>query len=126
MRSNELLEWLAQLAAVAVPDNNRPLLANRTMRVLNHEHIFKLPLVVNNGLDLDRITPGLQNAADDLLADAEYRDAVTALGARYLADGHALVHGDYFPGSWLKTRRPVCESSIPSSASSANRSSTAG
>jgi 5-methylthioribose kinase len=104
---HELLEWLAQLAVVAVPDNSRPLLANRAMRVLNHEHIFRLPLAVNNGLDLNRITPGLQNAADNLLADADYRDAVTALGARYLADGQTLVHGDYFPGSWLKTAAGV-------------------
>jgi 5-methylthioribose kinase len=28
---------------------------------------------------------------------------VGALGSRYLADGSSLVHGDYFPGSWVRT-----------------------
>ena len=28
---------------------------------------------------------------------------VTALGSRYLEDGDTLVHGDYFPGSWVRT-----------------------
>ena len=28
---------------------------------------------------------------------------VAALGARYLEDGETLVHGDYFPGSWVRT-----------------------
>jgi 5-methylthioribose kinase len=28
---------------------------------------------------------------------------VTELGADYLADGDSLLHGDFFPGSWLGT-----------------------
>ena len=32
---------------------------------------------------------------------------VTALGVRYLEDGDTLVHGDYFPGSWLRTGEGV-------------------
>jgi 5-methylthioribose kinase len=73
------------------------------MRALNHEHIFRLPLTENNGLDLDRITPGLHDAAAELMRNQAYCDAVTGLGSRFLADGDTLVHGDYFPGSWLKT-----------------------
>jgi 5-methylthioribose kinase len=103
----ELLEWLEQLVAAKVPDAHRPLLANRAMRALNHEHIFRLPLLEDNGVDLDGITPGLRIAAGNLQRDADYCDAVTALGTRYLADGHTLVHGDYFPGSWLKTAAGV-------------------
>jgi 5-methylthioribose kinase len=38
-----------------------------------------------------------------MAADRLYVDAVTALGRRYLADGDTLVHGDYFPGSWLRS-----------------------
>jgi 5-methylthioribose kinase len=98
-----LLEWLERLAAAPVPDTNRPLLANRAMRALNHEHIFTLPLLENNALDLDRITPGLADAANELMRNSAYCEAVAALGSRYLADGDRLVHGDYFPGSWLKT-----------------------
>jgi 5-methylthioribose kinase len=77
------------------------------MRALNHEHIFDFPLREQNGLDLDGITPGLRTAADELARDRRYCDAVAALGRRYLADGASLVHGDYFPGSWLKAHDGV-------------------
>jgi len=97
-----LLEWLERLAEVPIPADGRAILANRAMRALNHEHIFHFPLVEANGLDLDGITPGLGREASTLAADRVYCDAVAALGHRYLADGQTLVHGDYFPGSWLK------------------------
>ncbi len=77
------------------------------MRALNHEHMFVFPLRDGNGLDLDAITPGLADAARELAADHAYVVAVAALGQRYLADGGTLVHGDYFPGSWLKTDASV-------------------
>jgi 5-methylthioribose kinase len=97
-----LLEWLEQLAAVAIPAEGRAIFANRPMRALNHEHMFSFPLREENGLDLDTITTGLRDAARELTGDRVYCDAVAALGNRYLADGETLVHGDYFPGSWLK------------------------
>src|SRR3954471_450338 len=97
-----LLDWLRDLARVPFPDAARAALANRAMRALNHEHIFVFPLREANGHDLDAITPGLAAAARELARDEAYRDAVHAVGDRYLADGRALVHGDFFPGSWLK------------------------
>lgn len=96
-----LLEWLEHLAAVQIPAEDRAVFANRAMRALNHEHIFRVPLREMNGLGLDGITHGLQSAASELIGDRVYCDAVDALGRRYLADGGTLVHGDYFPGSWL-------------------------
>jgi 5-methylthioribose kinase len=66
-----------------------------------------LPLVDDNGLALDTITPGLQATADALKRDAAFVDRVARLGERYLADGSTLVHGDYFPGSWVRTRGGV-------------------
>jgi 5-methylthioribose kinase len=81
--------------------------ANREMRALNHEHIFRLPLAPENGLDLDRITPGLGEAARELKADRAYVSRVRELGELYLGDGSSLVHGDYFPGSWLRTAEGV-------------------
>ncbi len=95
-----LLEWLSALSRVAGPHGR---LANRAMRRLNHEHIFSLPLAAGNGLDLDAITPGLGAAAQALHLDAAYRSRVAALGEIYLADAPTLVHGDYFPGSWVRT-----------------------
>ncbi len=80
-----------------------PRFENFEMRRLNHEHIFELPLAANNGIDLDHLAPGLAAAAHRLREDQEYCRIVKDLGDRYLASGSVLLHGDYFPGSWLRT-----------------------
>ncbi len=82
---------------------DRASLANREMRSLNHQHIFVVPLDPGNGLDLDTHEAGLDGAARALARDARYVERVEALGQRYLADGPSLVHGDFFPGSWLRS-----------------------
>jgi 5-methylthioribose kinase len=97
-----LMRYLLALQGCGVEPPHRAIFANRDMRALNHEHIFRLPLQEANGLALDAITPGLQAAADALKRDTAYADRVRALGDRYLADGDTLVHGDFFPGSWLR------------------------
>ena len=99
----ELLAWLERLAALVVRPEERGVFANRAMRALNHEHMFRFPLAADNGLDLDAMTSGLGETVRSLTADRAYGDAVTELGHRYLADRCTLAHGDYFPGSWLKT-----------------------
>ena len=76
---------------------------NRAMRALNHQHLFEVPLADDNGVDLERFESGLETAAAELKADRVYRKSVSDLGRRYLSDGNCLVHGDYFPGSWLAT-----------------------
>jgi len=79
-------------------------LANREMRELNHAHIFAIPLTQKNGLDLDSITSGLSDVAESLQADAAYCGKIKQLGREvYLADGQCLLHGDFFPGSLLRT-----------------------
>jgi 5-methylthioribose kinase len=55
---------------------------NREMRRLNHEHIFLIPFQIE--------LPHLAGTA-------------RALGDVYLSDGPCLLHGDFFPGSWLRT-----------------------
>lgn len=84
--------------------------SNAEMRALNHEHIFAFPLRPDNDLDLDAITPGLGLLARQLQNDCSYCDEVKALGDCYLDElcGSCLVHGDYFPGSWLKAENRVC------------------
>jgi 5-methylthioribose kinase len=77
-------------------------LENREMRALNHEHIFRVPYRADNGVDVERYEPGLGAAAHALREDAALRRTVEELGERYLADGPVLVHGDFFPGSWLR------------------------
>ena len=80
----------------------KPVLRNRAMRALNHEHIFVLPLRADNDLDLDSFCDGLAEAAAPLLGDEAFVSAVTELGKIYLADGTHLVHGDFYPGSFLR------------------------
>jgi len=98
-----LLAWLSALSHVSPAASVRAIFKNRAMRVLNHEHIFTLPLMPKNGLDLDGCTPGLAAVADLLIRDAAYCTRVEELGRRYLDDGESLVHGDFFPGSWVRT-----------------------
>lgn len=97
-----LADYLARLhgASERAPSERR---ANRAMRALNHEHIFVIPLSPDADLALDEHEPGLAEAARALRADDDFRRAARATGERYLADGRHLVHGDYFPGSWLRT-----------------------
>ena len=87
---------------------NAPLvIRNREMRKLNHEHIFVFPYLHDNGLNLNDVLPGLQEAARPFKEDKQLRAAVEKLGKRYLSDGQKLLHGDYFPGSWLKTKAGI-------------------
>lgn len=98
---DELGRYLRALHGAVVPAS--PILANRAMRALNHEHIFLLPLLANSGVDLDGACAGLAAASAGLRADRRYRSAVRTLGRRYLADGKHLVHGDFYLGSILRT-----------------------
>jgi len=81
-----------------------PLLANREMRELNHAHLFVVPMDTDNGIDLEQIEPGLSAAAAALREDEDYRKMLAFIGEHYRGDGPALLHGDFFPGSWMKTK----------------------
>jgi 5-methylthioribose kinase len=108
LSGHDLEALVSYLAELHRPFAEREsLFENREMRALNHEHIFRLPLATENGLDLDRITPGLDAAAGELKEDEAYVARVRELGALYLEDGPSLVHGDFFPGSWLRTDRGI-------------------
>lgn len=77
---------------------------NRDLRLLNHQHIFELPLNAQNGFDLDSVIPGLHQATEKFRSDARLKQRAQQLGEVYLkANGPSLLHGDYYPGSWLKT-----------------------
>jgi 5-methylthioribose kinase len=98
-----LLQFVSALHAAFRAYSNRAAFSNTAMRELNHQHIFVIPLLAENGLKLDGITPGLGDAASTLKSDVGYREEVLALGRLYLSEGDCLLHGDYFPGSWLNT-----------------------
>jgi 5-methylthioribose kinase len=63
-------------------------MANREMRELNHQHIFVIPVEL-------------------LQPDPPYAAEIKSLGDEYLADGDCLLHGDFFPGSWLDSNDGV-------------------
>lgn len=100
-----LTRYLSALHRIEVPQPVREVFRNRAMRALNHEHQYRFPLLARNGLDLDAVTPGLAGQAGRLMADKQYSGKVAELGRIYLADGETLVHGDFFPGSWLRSNR---------------------
>lgn len=100
-----LLRWLTDLHALDVDPAAWPRLANREMRALNHAHLFEIPLGAqpdgSDAPDVDAHCAGLQEVAAPLRRDAELRAAMRALGRVYLDDGPCLLHGDFYPGSWL-------------------------
>lgn len=72
------------------------------MRSLNHEHIFEFPFLEENGFNLDQIQPGLQEASLPYKCDAALKAKIHSLGQRYLKTGKILIHGDFYPASWLE------------------------
>lgn len=76
-------------------------IANREMRKLNHFHVFVYPFQPKNGMDLDKLTPGLEEIGRNVKEKRVLLDHINVLGQIYLSEGNFLLHGDYFPGSWL-------------------------
>jgi 5-methylthioribose kinase len=76
---------------------------NSGMKSLNHEHIFVYPFAADNGFNLDAVQPGLQAIAMPVKQNNSLKNNIAVLGKRYLAQGTSLLHGDFYPGSWLKT-----------------------
>ena len=97
-----LLQWLHALHQQEFSPDVRHLLKNCEMRQLNHEHIFSLPLRRNNGLDLESVSPGLSKVGDELKNNPAYLKKAEELGKLYLSEGSCLLHGDYYPGSWMR------------------------
>lgn len=98
-----LTAYLADLHHHFAQITPAPVFTNRAMRALNHEHLFVYPFMVENGFDLNSVQPGLQQLAMPYKTDDALKAAVQQLGTVYLADGATLLHGDYYPGSWLRT-----------------------
>ncbi len=102
-----LTEYLSNLHGQFMTPTPDPAFANAAMRALNHEHIINYPFAEANGFDLDTIQPGLQELAMPYKRNNALKKIVQELGEVYLADSSGqpvtLLHGDYYPGSWLQT-----------------------
>lgn len=81
-----------------------PTVENLEMRKLNHQHIFRLPFMQDNGFDLDSVLPGLQEKTEKFRTNDRLKKCAQILGDIYLEEnGSKLLHGDFYPGSWLRT-----------------------
>ena len=81
---------------------------NKAMRALNHFHMYVFPFDRDNGFELDDIQPGLKALAEKYLYEnGTLKERIRQLGELYLEDGDTLLHGDFFPGSWLQTDKGV-------------------
>lgn len=102
-----IMQFVAKLHDCITVNSTPKIIHNSEMRALNHEHIFIYPFLIDNGLDLDTVLPGLKKASQSFKEDALLKSKAAALGEMYLANGKSLLHGDYFPGSWLRTTEGV-------------------
>jgi 5-methylthioribose kinase len=97
-----LVYWLWKLHALEPNDAGR--FENRAMRSLNHAHIFEIPFDAGNGVELPEALSALQA---ELASDPDVRRGAESLGRIYLGEAPhrsraVLLHGDYYPGSWLE------------------------
>ncbi|HEV7350684.1 phosphotransferase [Telluribacter sp.] len=97
----ELVRFLSHLHSIKVSPDSFP--DNLDLRRLNYEHIFRYPYQSDNGFDLDQVQEGLSTLATPYRQDEVLKVRVEELGELYLSTGATLVHGDYYPGSWLNT-----------------------
>lgn len=103
---DQLLEFISRLhtstfgeqTILRFPDN-------LALRRLNHEHLIIYPYLIDNGFNLDQVQAGLQELSLLYKSDEALKARIQTLGNRYLSSGNILLHGDYYPGSWLKTGR---------------------
>jgi len=97
-----LTSLLSTLHQVKVPSQERRYFDNQAMKELNHEHIFIFPFTKDNGFNLDDVQQGLQQVAVAYKQDEVLKTKILHLGSIYLQNDETLLHGDYYPGSWLK------------------------
>ena len=80
---------------------------NKALRLLNYQHIFELPFMENNGFSLNEIQPGLENLSTAYKKDALLKAKIKEIGNKYLSHGTTLIHGDFYPGSWMTKKEQV-------------------
>lgn len=95
------------LSVIHGQDTPREFPVNRTLRELNHQHIFVLPFLEDNGFALDDVQRGLNELSLPYKKDKAIKKVVHEIGAKYLGGGTVLLHGDYYPGSWMSKKNKV-------------------
>ncbi|WP_452232616.1 phosphotransferase [Lacinutrix sp. MEBiC02595] len=80
---------------------------NTDLRLLNYQHIFELPFMENNGFSLNEIQPGLEKLSIPYKKDVLLKAKIKEIGSIYLSDGKTLIHGDFYPGSWMTKKEHI-------------------
>lgn len=96
----DLIRFISGLHSAKVPGSFPD---NQPLKELNAEHIFSYPYRIENGFDLDSVQDGLQALSLPYKNNEVLKSAIQGLGKTYLQKGEVLIHGDYYPGSWLRT-----------------------
>lgn len=99
---DQAINWLARLHRVPINSSAGSEVGCDKLRELNHAHLFVIPFQPE-AVDLDSVCVGLQSESNFIREDDKLRAAMITLGQQYLSQGQFLLHGDYYPGSWLKT-----------------------
>jgi 5-methylthioribose kinase len=103
----EVTQWLGKLHAINIPRERKVEIGCHDLLLLNHAHIFEIPLQSPAVIPLDNVCAGLEGLAQSLRSDPSVVRAASRLGRYYLgsltATKPCLLHGDFYPGSWLRT-----------------------
>ncbi|NJB71876.1 5-methylthioribose kinase [Saonia flava] len=94
----KLIQFLNIIHAKSTP---KDFPKNMGLRQLNHQHIFVLPFMENNGFQLNDVQNGLQELSLPYKKDAALKREIKKIGEKYLSTGNTLLHGDFYPGSWM-------------------------
>lgn len=102
-----IMSFAANLHSLVTTDHIPFTIENMEMRKLNHEHMYIYPFMEDNGFHLNSICEGLQAVSMKYKQDEVLKTRILKMGEEYLKNGNTLLHGDYFPGSWLKASNGV-------------------
>lgn len=96
---NMLVDVLVNIHTATV---NQSYPENIALRELNYQHIFQLPFAEDNGFPLNEVQDGLEEIAKQYQTNKALKLKVTEVGKKYLSKGKTVLHGDYYPGSWMQ------------------------
>lgn len=91
--------FLTELHSLNDFENPRAL-ANELMKTLNHQYIFELPYT-DHSFDVSSLFPTQAQSVKTLINDVFVSRIAEEFGEIYKTQGQQLLHGDYYPASWL-------------------------
>ena len=98
------IAWLRILHSCVVENGGQ--VGCQSLRELNCEHMFSIPFAEPPSISLDSVCPGLELGSLELREDVVLAEISSQLAKTYLepnSQNSVLLHGDYYPGSWLST-----------------------